>query len=101
MQHPTYDPTLALAGNIDPSLPGHGDTERCTAEAPCGDSGCDRCVPAEPLRLPVPRVPERCGDCGYVGAEWPLGVFGGRLNVTCPACFCIVAPVVAVAVKDN
>ena len=44
----TCAPMLALAGNIDPSLPGHGDMGRCTAEAPCGDSGCDRCVPANP-----------------------------------------------------
>jgi hypothetical protein len=35
---------LALAGNVDPNQPGHGDVARCTETAPCGDSGCGRCA---------------------------------------------------------
>ena len=53
------------------------------------------------IRVPLPDIPGQCGDCGHVTEDWPLAVYGGRLNVTCPACFCIVAPVVAIAVKDN
>ena len=48
------------------------------------------------IRVPLPDVPEKCGDCGQASEMWPLAVYGGRLNVTCPYCFAIVAPVVAV-----
>ena len=48
------------------------------------------------IRVQLPDVPDKCGDCGQASDMWPLAVYGGRLNVTCPYCFCIVAPVVAV-----
>ena len=49
------------------------------------------------LRLPLAGIPERCGYCGEAPGAWPLGVIGGRVSATCPACFTAVAPVVAVA----
>jgi hypothetical protein len=57
----------------------------------------------EPLRIPLQDTPERCENCGYGGHgddQWPLGVYGGRLNVTCPQCHVIIAEVVAVPL-DN
>lgn len=47
--------------------------------------------------LPMPYMPRECGQCGRTGAAWPLGVYGGRLNLICPNCQCVVAAVVAVA----
>ena len=55
-----------------------------------------------PLSVPLtlPQLPMQCPSCGVKGiAQWPLGVFGGRLNLTCPACHCIAAELVAV--QDN
>ena len=49
------------------------------------------------LRLALPGIPARCGYCGEESETWPLGVYGGQVNATCPACFSIVSPVVAVA----
>jgi hypothetical protein len=46
--------------------------------------------------LPLAGLPEQCPECGHGPDVWPLGVYGGRLNVTCPACHSIVTPVVAV-----
>jgi len=53
---------------------------------------------AEPVRIPLADTPEECGNCGYgrLMAQWPLCVYGGRLNITCPNCHLIVAEVVAV-----
>lgn len=51
------------------------------------------------ITLPLSGLPEHCGSCGEAPADgrWPLGVYGHRLNVTCPACFAVVASVRAVA----
>ncbi len=48
------------------------------------------------LRIPLPGIPETCPVCGTAAEDWTLGVYGHSLNVTCPECFSIVAPVVAV-----
>ena len=58
---------------------------------------CGETVRQPILRLALPGIPARCGNCGEESETWPLGVYGGRVNATCPACFSIVAPVVAVA----
>jgi hypothetical protein len=39
-----HDALSALAGNIDPNQPGHGDMTRCTPGAPCRDAGCEFCT---------------------------------------------------------
>lgn len=54
-------------------------------------------MPPPVLRLALPGIPAACGSCGETSAEWPLTVFGGRIDVSCPRCWSRVAPVVAVA----
>lgn len=49
------------------------------------------------LRLALPGIPATCGDCGESPEEWPLTVVGHLVKVTCPHCWTVVAPVVAVA----
>lgn len=51
------------------------------------------------LSLPLPVVPKSCRWCGERPSEWPLGVHGHRLNLTCPNCHTPVAALVAVT--DN
>ena len=58
---------------------------------------CDETVRQPILRLALPGIPKRCGYCGEGSETWPLGVYAGRVSATCPACFSIVSPVVAVA----
>ena len=48
------------------------------------------------IKIALPDIPGQCGGCGAASDQWPLSVYGGQVNVTCPVCFCIVAPVVAV-----
>ena len=62
--------------------------------------GVNRARPPEgqaPAVLTILGAPERCPNCGQACLEWPLGVHGGRLQLVCPACHVVVAPVVAVA----
>jgi hypothetical protein len=49
------------------------------------------------IRIPLDGIPASCGVCGedFTG-DLDLTVFGHVLSVTCPACFAVVAPVVAV-----
>lgn len=48
------------------------------------------------IRLPLPSVPVRCPSCSTQAHEWPLGVFAGQVQLTCPACHVGVAALVAV-----
>jgi len=49
------------------------------------------------LRLALPGIPTQCGNCGETSGEWPLTVFGHQVSASCPRCFTVVAPIVAVA----
>ena len=51
------------------------------------------------IRIPLDGLPPDCQCCGEMPETWPLTVFGGVLNVTCPACFAIVAPVVVTSAE--
>jgi hypothetical protein len=89
-------------------VPGVNDETRCTYDETCkihtDDTHLTERKREQPtiaqriIRLPLPDVPQSCGHCGHEATDWPLCVYGGQLNVTCPGCFSVVAPVVAVAV---
>lgn len=49
------------------------------------------------IRIALPGIPEQCGACGAAADEWPLSVYGNVVQVTCPNCWSIVAPVRAIA----
>jgi hypothetical protein len=54
-----------------------------------------------PIELPLADLPEKCPNCWETPESWPLGVHGGRLNVTCGLCHTIVAEIVAIKPADN
>jgi hypothetical protein len=54
-------------------------------------------APRPVLRLALPGIPDTCGYCGETSEEWPLTVVGHRVHVTCPRCWTVAGPVVAVA----
>jgi hypothetical protein len=55
----------------------------------------------ETITIALPGLPAQCSACSAEPGAWPLAVYGGRLNVTCPACFVIVAPVTATARSES
>ena len=65
--------------------------QTATADSPAPD------VPQPVLRLPLPGLPATCGHCGGTSGTWPLTTRGNHLYATCPRCWTVVAPVVAVA----
>ena len=58
---------------------------------------------ASAATLPLSGLPDSCPHCGEQppAGQWPLGICGHLLNVTCPKCFTAVAPVRAVAAEEN
>ena len=57
--------------------------------------------PAPAVTLALSGLPDSCPHCGEEphGGQWDLLVLGG-LQVSCPVCFTVVAPVHAVAAED-
>src|SRR6185437_13048993 len=68
---------------------------QAAARAATALNGTPEPFPAR-LTLRIPGLPDACGHCGEYVTEWPLAVYGNRLNVTCPHCHTIAAPVAAV-----